>query len=284
MTGAGRKAYQTHRLVDEDYQQRDWEEHHCLEEHKNYSEHPEGIRRKFSKFVIFSDKHMKPKCKLSNTYKKDSMKICTIFTCFVVLIILILALVYVINYRKTKNKKQLLSQQTVADTSDVRHCDHIEVEDVWITALPKLLTESAFRLLDVNEDGILDIIFGFATGVDGYSIPRVVCDIYFNSTFPCFGGMMALDGRNGKELWRHYSDHELFGINCNADLNLDGVNDCLGGGRAGVLFTDLFDLIIMKRASCLLFMEYDVYRGHQSAIVNVILMLGSFHVTSTSSL
>lgn len=47
--------------------------------------------------------------------------------------------------------------------------------------------------------------------------------------------MMALDGLTGKELWRHYSIHELFGINCNEDLNNDGILDCTGGGRAGVI-------------------------------------------------
>jgi len=43
-------------------------------------------------------------------------------------------------------------------------CSNIEVEDVWVVGIPKLLTESAFRLLDINDDGVLDPIFGFATG------------------------------------------------------------------------------------------------------------------------
>ncbi|KAL5019654.1 hypothetical protein ScPMuIL_002546, partial [Solemya velum] len=112
-------------------------------------------------------------------------------------------------------------------------CDHMEVEDVWVMGFPKLLTESAFRLLDVNQDGSLDVILGFATGADGFRVPKVVCDIYFNGTYPCFGGLLALDGMTGRELWRHYSQHELYGITCNSDLNGDGVHDCLGGGRAG---------------------------------------------------
>ena len=40
----------------------------------------------------------------------------------------------------------------------------IDVEDVWITKLPKLTTESALRLMDVNNDNVLDIVLGFATG------------------------------------------------------------------------------------------------------------------------
>ena len=50
------------------------------------------------------------------------------------------------------------------DYSDIIGCDHVEVEDVWVMGFPKLLTESAFRLIDVNSDGTLDVILGFATG------------------------------------------------------------------------------------------------------------------------
>ena len=71
-------------------------------------------------------------------------------------------------------------------------------------------------------------------GADGYSIPSIVCDIYFDGVFPCFGGLLALEGQTGRELWRHYAEHELYGINCEADLDKDGVRDCLVGGRAGV--------------------------------------------------
>lgn len=63
---------------------------------------------------------------------------------------------------------------------------------------------------------------------------------------------MALDGLTGKELWRHYSAHELFGINCNEDLNSDGILDCTGGGRAGVCFfyfafTSTFFYVLLKK-------------------------------------
>ena len=61
-----------------------------------------------------------------------------------------------------------------------------------------------------------------------------MCDIYFNGSSPCFGGLLALDGQTGKELWRHYASNEIFAVNCNADIDQDGVKDCLGAGRAGV--------------------------------------------------
>lgn len=73
-----------------------------------------------------------------------------------------------------------------------------------------------------------------SSGADGRNVPNIVCKIYFNGSTPCFGGVMALEGRTGKELWRHYTPHEVYGLNCNADLNKDGIADCLAGGRAGV--------------------------------------------------
>lgn len=43
-------------------------------------------------------------------------------------------------------------------------CNEITIEDVWTKTFPKLLTESAFRLNDINKDGVLDVIFGYGTG------------------------------------------------------------------------------------------------------------------------
>ena len=50
----------------------------------------------------------------------------------------------------------------------------------------------------------------------------------------CLGGLLAVDGRTGRELWRHYSAHEVFAVNCNRDLNADSVHDCIVAGRVGV--------------------------------------------------
>ncbi|GFR94565.1 hypothetical protein ElyMa_000921900 [Elysia marginata] len=63
-----------------------------------------------------------------------------------------------------KNGGEKLSADSLASKTTVIGCDHIKVEDVWVVGFPKLLTESAFRLVDVNSDGVLDVILGFATG------------------------------------------------------------------------------------------------------------------------
>jgi hypothetical protein len=127
---------------------------------------------------------------------------------------------------------------------------------VWQLKLPKLGSESNIRLVNITKDAHLDIIMGFGTGADGYDVPEFVCDIYFNGQVPCFGGMyflnlktitsvlckitkmilgvLAIDGKTGKRLWTQWAPHEVFAITCQGDLDKDGINDCVAGGRAGV--------------------------------------------------
>lgn len=132
-------------------------------------------------------------------------------------------------------KKTLLGKQYSADDeSDFSPCDELHATKVWHAAFPKLMTETAVRPNDVNNDGVDDLMVGFSTGVDGYNAPKISCDLYFNGTYPCYGGLLALDGKTGQEIWRHYTMHEIYGVNCNGDLDTDGVRDCLISGRAGV--------------------------------------------------
>ena len=117
---------------------------------------------------------------------------------------------------------------------DIIGCDELEVTPVWQVKFPKLITEGSTRMLDVNKDGILDVVLGFGTGADGYNIPEFVCDIYFDGQRPCLGGVLALDGKDGHELWRLWTEHEIFSLTCQTDLDGDSVTDCVAGGRAGV--------------------------------------------------
>ena len=67
--------------------------------------------------------------------------------------------------------------------------DNVRIELLWTSAFPKLITESAFRLVDCNSDGVLDVIFGYGTGVDTLESNRLLCDLYFNGIYPCNGGV-----------------------------------------------------------------------------------------------
>lgn len=132
-------------------------------------------------------------------------------------------------------KKVLTGEQDgLLDDENFAPCDELEATKVWHATMPKLMTETAVRLNDVNGDGVDDFMVGFSTGVDGYNAPKISCDLYFNGTYPCYGGIMALDGKTGQQIWRHYTMHEIYSVNCNGDLDMDGVQDCLISGRAGV--------------------------------------------------
>ena len=113
-------------------------------------------------------------------------------------------------------------------------CQRLEIIPIWQAKFPKLIVEGSTRMLYINDDKVLDVVFGFGTGADGYDIPDYVCDIYFEGQKPCLGGVMALDGKTGVEIWRLWTKHEIFALTCQADLNGDGYVDCLAGGRAGV--------------------------------------------------
>ena len=113
-------------------------------------------------------------------------------------------------------------------------CQKLEIIPVWQVKFPKMISEGSSRMLLVNDDLVPDVVIGFGTGADGYDIPDYVCDIYFDGQKPCLGGILALDGKTGKEIWRLWTKHEIFALTCQADLDEDGTIDCLAGGRAGV--------------------------------------------------
>ncbi|UJR36933.1 hypothetical protein I4U23_029645 [Adineta vaga] len=132
--------------------------------------------------------------------------------------------------------------------------ENIEIELIWTSGFPKLLTETAFRLVDCNSDGILDVIFGYGTGVDTLSDNQLLCDLYFDGISPCNGGVKALDGRNGQLLWNYdKSNHEVFALNCQRDINGDQIPDCLTGGRGGT-----FEAISGKTGSLIWIFDNDI--------------------------
>lgn len=72
----------------------------------------------------------------------------------------------------------------------------VDIELLWTSGFPKLLTETAFRLVDCNSDGVLDVIFGYGTGVDTLADNRLLCDLYFNGIYPCNGGVKVRTSKN----------------------------------------------------------------------------------------
>lgn len=60
--------------------------------------------------------------------------------------------------------EKIHTPQSDKNETSIFPCVDFKVSDVWKVSLPYLRSEANFRTLDVNEDGIDDIIFGFATG------------------------------------------------------------------------------------------------------------------------
>ena len=117
-------------------------------------------------------------------------------------------------------------------------CSDFDVELLWYKRLEKFQTESAIRMVDLNGDRVDDLVSGFVTTLltdeESPDIKQSICERYNNGINPCQGGVFALDGVTGDQMWVHYTDNEAYSINCNADFNLDHVADCLIAGRNGL--------------------------------------------------
>lgn len=61
-------------------------------------------------------------------------------------------------------------------------CDQVVSVPVWKQNFPMLTVESSLRMLDVNNDSVLDVIVPFGTGIDAAYYDSVLCQIYFNQT------------------------------------------------------------------------------------------------------
>lgn len=85
--------------------------------------------------------------------------------CFVLLVAalgaMMSAVLYFVNHKNKAGDKVSSIQE---EDANLMGCHQISSEDVWVVGLPKLITESAIRLVDVNQDGALDVITGFGTG------------------------------------------------------------------------------------------------------------------------
>jgi outer membrane protein assembly factor BamB len=90
----------------------------------------------------------------------------------------------------------------------------------WSVSYKGIGTFSSPRLADLNSDGTLDIIFG--AGREEFQ--------------RCDSAVIALDGLTGKMLWRLPSIDQIFGSAALKDLNGDGIQDVLIGGRSAELF------------------------------------------------
>ena len=101
------------------------------------------------------------------------------------------------------------------------------------------LSETSPVLLDVDQDGVLDVIVNHAT-LDAKP-PSVPC--FGNGSAKCHSMddnhcrvlMRVLSGKDGQTLAEMWTDLAVFAIRCPVDLTGDGVADCYVAGRQGAL-------------------------------------------------
>ncbi len=89
-------------------------------------------------------------------------------------------------------------------------------ELIWDTNLFKIGSQSSPRSVDLNGDGVLDIVMG--AGLNEYQKSKQ--------------GILALDGKTGETLWEQEAPDQVYGAATFYDVNGDGVKDVFIGGRS----------------------------------------------------
>jgi hypothetical protein len=134
-------------------------------------------------------------------------------------------------------------------------CNLISARQVWQRVITKVNSETPVRKVDVNGDGVDDVVFGYGIGKSIESIRRrpklfahipdetqpddqrvpLCTSLKSGLTNRCEGGLIALNGANGEILWQRWTAFTIFSIICTADINEDGQPDCIVSGRGGLV-------------------------------------------------
>lgn len=85
----------------------------------------------------------------------------------------------------------------------------------WKIFLPAISTYSSPRVVDLNNDGIVDIVMGAGGQEEHYTDTALI----------------ALDGATGKLLWNLPAENQNVGSAVFQDINNDGTPDVFIGGR-----------------------------------------------------
>jgi outer membrane protein assembly factor BamB len=96
----------------------------------------------------------------------------------------------------------------------------LQAQIIWSASFPNIGTFSSPRVTDLTGDGVGDIILG--AGREEFQ--------------SCDSAVIALNGVNGKLIWKVSAVDQIFGSAALKDLNGDGVEDAIIGGRSAELW------------------------------------------------
>lgn len=91
--------------------------------------------------------------------------------------------------------------------------------DSWQISIPQIGLTSSPRPIDLNDDGVLDLVVG------GSGSEFIQTDY----------GVMAIDGSNGELLWKVSAWNQVVGSPVFMDITADGIPDVFIGGRSAIL-------------------------------------------------
>ena len=95
-------------------------------------------------------------------------------------------------------------------------CNYFSSVDEWTLNVPLVGSNSSPKCVDLNNDGILDIVIG--AGKNEFDYSRIA--------------VIAIDGKNGDTLWTAPALDQMYGTPIFQDVNNDGTPDVFISGRA----------------------------------------------------
>ncbi|RUS90942.1 hypothetical protein EGW08_001339 [Elysia chlorotica] len=123
----------------------------------------------------------------------------------------------------------------------VHHIDNASrSSENWVRSFNDTWSESSVRMLDIDMDGLDDIVVALARQVhvraalQGKDM-REHCK-HLGTVYPCGGQLVALGGLDGAELWRCQTRSTILYSACaDLDVNDDDLTDCVVSGRHATL-------------------------------------------------
>lgn len=62
------------------------------------------------------------------------------------------------------SKMGLWPMESIRDNNSLTPCTNFKLSPVWSQKIPKILSDSQIRLIDIDKDGVKDIVIGTGTG------------------------------------------------------------------------------------------------------------------------